>query len=56
MANYEWVDVWCGVVQEVQRVWMDTGRAGLSRRLEVDFRSDGTGCGTLEDVGSLGVE
>lgn len=29
MANYEWVDVWCGVVQEVQRVlWRDTGRAG----------------------------
>lgn len=36
---------------------MDTGRAGLSGRLEVDFRrGDGTGCGTLEDVGSLGVE
>lgn len=37
MTNYEWADVWCGVVQEVQRVlWTDTGRAGRSGHLEVD--------------------
>lgn len=35
MANYEWVDVWCRMVPEVQKVlWTDTGRAGHSGRLE----------------------